>query len=144
MSRRRISSWRARVVRIVSGCLSQSLVEPSTSVKRKVTVPVGAWVTRFASSLRKEHTTYYTRHRDPTVPPSGPRRLVRLQVPRSVAVAGSSGSRWVGGNTRVARERDLKLSELRGGSFRTSRRDAIVREICEVFRRAAVCPGCLR
>src|SRR5436309_3184 len=37
----RRASWRARAVRIASGCSSQSRLLPSISVNRKVTVPVG-------------------------------------------------------------------------------------------------------
>jgi hypothetical protein len=39
---RKISSWRANAARIASGYASHSRDEPSTSVNRKVTVPVGS------------------------------------------------------------------------------------------------------
>src|SRR5579862_8782985 len=45
MAARRRASWRERARHIVSGCSSQSLVEPSISVKRKVSVPVGRFMT---------------------------------------------------------------------------------------------------
>jgi hypothetical protein len=41
MALRKISSWRERTVRIVSGLFSHILLEPSMSVNRKVTVPLG-------------------------------------------------------------------------------------------------------
>src|SRR5918993_3231749 len=41
MALRRILSWRARAVRILSGLFSHILLEPSMSVNRKVTVPPG-------------------------------------------------------------------------------------------------------
>ncbi len=41
MASLRIRSWQRRAARMASGLLSQSLVEPSMSVNRKVTVPVG-------------------------------------------------------------------------------------------------------
>src|SRR5215210_1968867 len=41
MARSRISSWRARDACIAGASCSHSLIEPSMSVKRKVTVPVG-------------------------------------------------------------------------------------------------------
>src|SRR5881392_4247234 len=37
-----MSSWRASAIFIASGCSAHSLVDPSRSVKRKVTVPVGS------------------------------------------------------------------------------------------------------
>src|SRR5829696_4589033 len=50
---RRISSWRERAARMASGSFSQSFVEPSMSVNRKVTVPVGGSnITRSLLSLR--------------------------------------------------------------------------------------------
>jgi len=41
LMRRAIASWRSRAFRMASGTVSQSLVEPSMSVNRKVTVPDG-------------------------------------------------------------------------------------------------------
>src|SRR5437764_15477125 len=41
MTWRKRASWRARAVRIASGCCSQRVVLPSISVKRNVTLPVG-------------------------------------------------------------------------------------------------------
>jgi hypothetical protein len=41
----KISSWRARAICMSEESRSQSLVEPSMSVKRKVTVPVGGLAT---------------------------------------------------------------------------------------------------
>src|SRR3954464_2015537 len=52
MAERRRSSWRARAARICSGCCSQREVEPSMSVKRKVTVPLGS------SGIGKLHGGY--------------------------------------------------------------------------------------
>src|SRR5690349_7623191 len=37
-----MASWRTSACRIASGCCSQSHVLPSTSVNRKVTVPLGS------------------------------------------------------------------------------------------------------
>ena len=51
MARRRISSWRARAPDMDSGLLSHIFVEPSTSVNRKVTVPVGRLLIPFACSF---------------------------------------------------------------------------------------------
>ena len=44
------SSWRARATCMAEESRSQRRVEPSMSVNRKVTVPVGRLLTRFASS----------------------------------------------------------------------------------------------
>src|SRR5919112_35103 len=49
MTVRRISSWRERASDIAFGILSQREVEPSTSVKRKVILPVCGSAIRFAS-----------------------------------------------------------------------------------------------
>jgi hypothetical protein len=45
MTLHRISSWRARAARIVAGLSSHILLEPSMSVNRKVTVPLGGATT---------------------------------------------------------------------------------------------------
>src|SRR5829696_3037383 len=50
------SSWRPRAVLIVSGHSSHSLLEPSISVNRKVTVPLGGATMRSASSFSLEGT----------------------------------------------------------------------------------------
>jgi hypothetical protein len=41
MDARRIASWRAIAAAVASGAASHRFVEPSTSVKREATVPVG-------------------------------------------------------------------------------------------------------
>src|SRR5215212_5761439 len=51
MAPARISSWRASEACIASGSFSHILVEPSMSVNRKVTVPVGGLATTPSSSL---------------------------------------------------------------------------------------------
>jgi len=46
------SSWRARAFYMAEGLLSQSLMEPSMFVNRKVTVPVGGTLICSAASFR--------------------------------------------------------------------------------------------
>src|SRR5215212_7801786 len=55
MAVRRISSWRTRASGIALGFLSHREVEPSTSVNRKVIVPVCGSAIRFASSCPGEN-----------------------------------------------------------------------------------------
>src|SRR5215210_3952360 len=115
MARRRISSWRARAVRIVPGYLSHSLVEPSTSVKRKVTVPVGS---RVLASPPPFARTQYIVH-----PVGGSnastertRAVMGQHAPRAEAVTGFSVGGGLVGNTRgLAWECDLNAPETRRG-----------------------------
>src|SRR5215211_3081613 len=51
MALRKISSWRPSAERIVWGLFSHILLEPSMSVNRKVTVPVGGATIRYAASF---------------------------------------------------------------------------------------------
>src|SRR5215218_2915610 len=54
------SSWRARAICIARPCFSQSPVEPSMSVNRKVTVPVGGPGTTVMSSLIPSRGQHYS------------------------------------------------------------------------------------
>jgi hypothetical protein len=51
MALRRTPSWRARAVLIVWGLLSHILLEPSMSVNKKVTVPLGGATICYVSSF---------------------------------------------------------------------------------------------
>src|SRR5215211_5148473 len=70
MASLRISSWRASTSDMASGLLSQSLVEPSMSVKRKVTVPVGGLGT--VAFLQGVSDGLLDGHRPPLLPRFGP------------------------------------------------------------------------
>src|SRR5829696_8939225 len=52
------SSWRAKAACMAVASCSQSLVEPSMSVNRKVTVPVGGLATTLMSSLLPSRGNY--------------------------------------------------------------------------------------
>src|SRR5262245_45116060 len=51
MAARRSASWRAKAMRIMSGCSSHKRVEPSMSVKRKVMVPLGMSIMRLGDQV---------------------------------------------------------------------------------------------
>src|SRR5918999_707378 len=95
------SSWRANAACIAGALFSQSLVEPSMSVNRKVRVPVGGLVTNSMSSLVPLRGNYSSGgFSGPSVRPtstsgSWPTRYWRFRVGylRAVFTHGSPGGR---------------------------------------------------
>src|SRR5215213_7339783 len=77
----KIASWRERAPCMGCGCLSHLFVEPSMSVNRKVTVPVGGLGTTLMSSLLPLRGHYSSgAFLGSSVHPSGWRRLLNLMT----------------------------------------------------------------
>src|ERR671916_1453664 len=116
MALRRIRSWRASASDMASGLLSHILVEPSMSVNRKVTVPVGGLATTSTSSFFPSGDTIAAgRFLDSLIAPSARRRSAAFaEVANPVRTNLSEGDRG-GSNPRPPLEpqsADIRLCVL--------------------------------
>src|SRR5688572_16044270 len=105
------SSWRASAPRIGSGASSQSAVLPSTSVRRKVTVPVGSFAIPRPRAVRQPSRRALYRTRGQERQPAAVRRLAG---PALLDREAGLGDHCLGLVRPVAREEPIDLDAVRG------------------------------